>query len=71
MGSVRKLSMLFSVMTRLHGYLVDCVMCLPNYGLLLAFAARGPLRKTIGPCDVGNVTYFVVITLYEGKPVLS
>ena len=27
-------------------------------------SAVDPLRKTIGPCDVGYVTYFIVITRY-------
>ena len=38
MLGVRKYSILFSVMIRLHGCLVDFMAHLPNYWLLLVFA---------------------------------
>ena len=31
--------------------------------VIVSVYRRATLRKTIGPCDVGHVTYFVVITL--------
>ena len=79
--------------TWLFGYLVNCIVCLPNYWLLLVFIGGrrfrklfgrvwpslfwkvkcpvvDPLRKTIVPCDVGHVAYFVVIVRYGSLCIL-